>query len=279
MPHLIDRIRRGSREERQRSEGELLLLSPREISPNPNQPRVHFDEEELEALAESIREYGLIQPLAVSRGKEGYSLIAGERRLRACRLLGLARVPCVLLREEGERGAAMALVENMQRADLDPFEEAEAISALMAWHGETQEEVARRLSLSQSAVANKLRLLRLEESVRRGILDGGLSERHARALLRLEGEEARLRALSRIVKESMTVEKTEAMIAALSGDKPRRPSSRGAVKEIGFFQNTVGRAVKLARRSGLVLCEEREETESEWIFIYRVKKGGGGGNL
>lgn len=276
MPHLIDKIR-TSRSEKRKTEDALLYLSPEEISPNPDQPRIHFDEQELEALAESIREYGLIQPLAVCREETGYSLIAGERRLRACRLLGLSRVPCVLTGEGGERRAAMALVENLQRSDLDPFEEAEAIAALMAWYGETQEKIARRLSLSQSAVANKLRLLRLEESVRRGILDGGLSERHARALLRLEGEEARLRVLSRILKEGMTVEKTEATVDALLRERPRRP--RGSVKEIGFFLNTVGRAVKLARRSGIVLCEEREETQTEWVFTYRVKKGSGGGNL
>ena len=157
------------------------------IVPNPRQPRRHFDEQALRELAESIRQHGVLQPLSVQRTAGGYVLVAGERRLRAAGMAGLTHVPCLLVRASDEDSAVLALIENLQRCDLHYLEEAQAIARLIAQYGLSQEEAARRLGRSQSAVANKLRLLRLSEGCAALLRQYGLTERHARAVLRLEG--------------------------------------------------------------------------------------------
>ena len=243
------------------------------IKPNAAQPRRRFDEEGVEALAESIRRYGVLQPLCVRRTAEGFELIAGERRLRAATLAGLERVPCVLFSAGAEDSAVLAMVENLMRRDLDMFEEASAIATLIDRYRLTQEEVAARLSLSQSAVANKLRLLRLSEGVRHTLLENGLTERHARALLRLETEDGRAAALSVIVAKKMNVSQAEAYVEGLLSDKPhKRPVFKGAVKDVRIFRNSVERAMTVARHAGMVLRREESETEKEWIYTIRIRK-------
>lgn len=167
----------------------VRYISLNQIRPNPQQPRRSFDEDSLSELAESIRRYGILQPLTVRRQGTGYELVAGERRLRAAAMAGLREVPCLVAQVGEEDSALLALMENLQRRDLDCWEEAEALSRLIARYGLSQEETARRLGRSQPAVANKLRLLRLPDSVRQFLQKNGLTERHARALLRLGTEE------------------------------------------------------------------------------------------
>ena len=155
------------------------------ISPNPRQPRRHFEEQSLRELADSIRQHGVIQPLSVQKGVNGYVLVAGERRLRAAGMVGLAKVPCILVRASPKDSALLALVENLQRCDLHYMEEAAAIARLISTYDMSQDEAAKRLGRSQSAVANKLRLLRLSSTCVELLREYGLTERHARTLLRL----------------------------------------------------------------------------------------------
>lgn len=177
----------------------VLYLSVDAIRANPDQPRKYFEPEALRELAESIGRYGILQPLTVRRGEDGYELIAGERRLRAAKLAGLREVPCLAVRSDEEKSALLSLIENLQRQDLHYMEEAAAIAKLIAVYGLSQEQAAERLGKSQSAVANKLRLLRLSPACVTLLREGGLSERHARALLRLSDENERLAALRVIV--------------------------------------------------------------------------------
>ena len=167
--------------------GRVVFLPARSIRPNPAQPRKIFRPEALDELSDSIRQHGILQPLSVRRSGNGYELIAGERRLRAAKLLGMAEVPCIVVEADSLRSAELAIIENLQREDLNMFDEASAISALIDLYGLTQEEVAAKLSASQSYVANKLRLLRFDDFERQVIIERRLTERHARALLRRAG--------------------------------------------------------------------------------------------
>ena len=173
----------------------IHMLPIERITPNPRQPRRHFPEQPLRELAESIRQHGVLQPLSVQKADGAYVLVAGERRLRAAGLAGLTHVPCILVKVTPQDSALLALVENLQRSDLHYLEEAAAISRLITTYGMSQEEAARRLGRSQPAVANKLRLLRLSGECGELLRKYELTERHARALLRLEEEDARLSAL------------------------------------------------------------------------------------
>ena len=177
-------LRRAGKERRQ-----LRLLQPEQIRPNPNQPRRHFDSQAIESLAESIRQYGLINPLTVRSTGEGYELIAGERRLRACQTAGLQQIPCYIVASTEQDSSLMALVENLQRQDLDFYEEALGIARLMQNHGMTQQQAAQSLGKTQSAVANKLRLLKLPMEAIDLLRQNQMTERHARALLKLETPE------------------------------------------------------------------------------------------
>ena len=193
----------------------VLYLSVDAIRANPDQPRKYFEPEALRELAESIGRYGILQPLTVRRGEDGYELIAGERRLRAAKLAGLREVPCLAVRSDEEESALLSLIENLQRQDLHYMEEAAAIAKLIAVYGLSQEQAAERLGKSQSAVANKLRLLRLSPACVALLREGGLSERHARALLRLSDENERLAALRVIIERGCNVAQAEAYIESV----------------------------------------------------------------
>lgn len=183
------------------------------IAPNPEQPRTHFEPEKLRELADSIREHGIIQPLVVSRDEDGgIRLIAGERRLQAARLAGLDTVPVVIREAADAELLELALIENIQRADLNPIEEAQAYRRLVEEYGLTQEDAARRVGKSRSAVANGLRLLQLEPEVRRSLVEGEISEGHARALLGLQDGRARVEAWREVVKRHLSVRDTEALV-------------------------------------------------------------------
>jgi ParB family chromosome partitioning protein len=183
------------------------------IAPNPEQPRTHFEPERLRELADSIGQHGIIQPLVVSRDEDGgYRLIAGERRLQAARLAGLASVPVVVREATNTELLELAIIENIQRADLNPIEEAHAYRRLIDEYGLTQEDAAKRVGKSRAAVANALRLLALEHEIRRSLVEGEVSEGHARALLGLPDSKARLDAWREVVRRRLSVRDTEALV-------------------------------------------------------------------
>ena len=261
---------------KRKGDKEIVLLSVDLIRPNPRQPREVFDRASLCALADSIRRYGVLQPVSVRQTEEGYELIAGERRWRASVLAGKREVPCIVYDVDGETSAELAVMENLLREDLNMFECAAAMEALTREYGLTQEAIAERLSVSQSYVANKLRLLRLNESVRAKILESGLTERHARALLRLP-EEAWEGILSKIVKSQLNVTASERLVEewlekSKTKGSERRASVRGAVRDIRLFYNSVDRAVGVMRRCGVAVESKREETEEEIRLVISIPK-------
>ena len=245
---------------------------------NPAQPRKIFDDTALFSLAESIRRYGIMQPLSVREivAGERYELIAGERRFRAACLIGMTEVPCLIADANGRESAELALIENLQRQDLNIFEEAAAIAALIRNHNMTQEEVATRLAVSQSYVANKLRLLRLTETERNRILEARLTERHARALLRLTDPEKRREALDRIIKRRLNVAATEALVEEILTRGNLVPVHKarlvGAIKDIRLFYNSIDNAIGIIRRSGIDVCSEKKEYENEIELVIRIPK-------
>jgi len=207
----------------------LLSLPIEAVERNPDQPRKRFEEERLDELAASIREHGVVEPILVRREGGKYRIVAGERRWRAAQRAGLREVPAVL-REASDREAfELALVENLQREDLNAIEQAEAYQVLLSDHGLTQEAVAKRVGKDRSSVANALRLLRLPEEVRDAVRDGRLDMGHARALLGLSDAEALRRLAQRAIREGLSVRATEALVRALGRRERKRPiSSDGA---------------------------------------------------
>lgn len=249
------------------------------IRPNPQQPRHSFDEEGLAELAASIRSCGILQPLTVRRAGEGYELVAGERRLRAARIAGLREVPCLVAQVGEEDSALLALMENLQRRDLDCWEEAQAIARLISRYGLSQEEAARRLGRAQPTVANKLRLLRLPEDVRALLRENGLTERHARALLRLQDPEVQRRAAGDIVRRGMNVAQAEAYVEKLlqSGQvTPPRGRSTYIIKDVRLFLNSVDRGLHLMRQAGVDAGWDRQDTDREILLTIRIPKRASG---
>ena len=231
------------------------------IAPNPDQPRKYFSQEGLEELAESIREHGVLQPLSVRKTAGGYELVSGERRLRASRMAGLKEVPCIVLRVDQESSSLLALVENLQRRDLDFVEEALALSRLIQTYHLSQEEAAKKLGKSQSAVANKLRLLKLPPEVLALLREKGFTERHARALLRLESPEQQAAAARAVVEGGLTVARTEEYVERLLHPAPparRKPTI--VLKDVRLFLNTVSRGLSLMKQAGVKANCLRQET-------------------
>ena len=247
-----------------------------DIRPNPQQPRRRFDQDGLRELSESIAAYGILQPLTVRAQNGGYELVAGERRWRAARMAGLRQVPCLLARVDEEDAALLALIENLQRRDLDYMEEASAIARLLRRYGLSQQQAAEKLGRSQSAVANKLRLLRLEKPVTAALHRYGLTERHARALLRLSDGEERLRAAEHIGKQELNVAQAEAYIDRLVAAKQAQPPRRRPtyiIKDVRLFLNSVERGIRLMRGAGVGAKVARQDTEEEICLTVRIPKG------
>ena len=252
----------------------VLLVPPEQIRPNPGQPRRSFDREGLQELADSISRHGLLQPLCVRRQGGCYELIAGERRLRAARMAGLTEIPCILLAVNEEESGLMALVENLQRKDLDCWEEAEGIARLIHAYGMSQEETAARLGKSPSAVANKLRLLKHPPAVRAALREAGLSERHARALLKLPEEAQRLEAVKVIVEKELTVARTEAYVEARLRRQPaaNRGMKTMKLRDFRLFLNALDRHMETLKQAGYSGQLQRQETDSELILTIRLPK-------
>ncbi len=251
----------------------VLELPVDAIAPNPNQPRTAFDPAGLGELADSIAVHGVLQPLTVRRAEDGWQLISGERRLRAARLAGLSTVPCLVAQVDEEDSAVLALVENLQRRDLDFLEEALALSQLVASCRMTQEEAARRLGKSQSAIANKLRLLGLPPDALTLLRSHGFSERHARALLRLPEEAQQLQAAQYIVEHDLTVRASEQYIEGLLLPKAPERKAKFILKDVRLFLNSVAKNLKLVQSAGIPARCRREEDEREITLTITVPKG------
>ena len=261
--------------------GGIVYLSTEDIVPNPVQPRKLFDDEGLEELSRSIKDYGILNPLSVRLRGSRYERVAGERRLRAARLAGLREVPCILLDVNMEDASLIALVENLQRRDLDFIEEANGINQLIRMFGMSQEEAARRIGKSQSAVANKLRLLKLPPDVLEALRENGLTERHGRALLRLQRPEAQREALAYIIDNGLTVAATDAYVdALLSRPEPEPPAEAEkpehkrtfVLKDVRVFLNTLSRSIDLMKQGGIDAGVQRQETEDSLILTISIPK-------
>jgi ParB family chromosome partitioning protein len=263
---------------------EIKQIQCDSIRPNRAQPRGDFDSASLEKLADSIKRYGVIQPLSIRKSDEGdyyeYELISGERRLRASRIAGIFTVPCIILEADSQISAEIAIIENLMRKDLNMFELAYGMRNLIEQHGLTQDELAKRMSMSQSAIANKIRLLRFSYDEQRLILECGLTERHARTLLRLESAEERISTIERIVERSLTAEETEEYIDFLlfspcdtetvgndrlfeefSADRSARSIIRGLKKKID--------TLKKNGRSASMIVNERSDAIELTVRIDR----------
>ena len=261
-------------------DNKVLSVPTIQIRPNKTQPRRLFDEEELRSLSLSIAENGILQPLVVRRiNSTEFELIAGERRLRAAVMAGLSKVPCVVHKCGDKESALLALIENLQRADLSMFEEARGIARLIRKYGLTQEQAAIKLGKKQSTVANKLRLLRLSFEEQEWILTAKLSERHARALLRIEDESLRREALSRVITDNMSVGECEAFVTDVLMKKGaegniRKPERKGIIRDVRIFVNTINKAVDTMRLSGINATSRRCETDEYIEYTVKIPKSG-----
>jgi ParB family chromosome partitioning protein len=244
------------------------------IRPNPWQPRTHFDEQELEELAQSIREHGVLQPVLVSQQADGtFQLITGERRWRAVQLAGFATVPAMVKEATSRSSLELALVENIQRRDLNPLEEAHAFRALMDEHGLTQEQLGQRIGKSRVAITNTLRLLQLPEAVREALAGGALTEGHARAILMANGESARLEVLEHVLADHLSVRDTEALARAMNSRR-----TRAAAPEVRMdpdverledaFRQALGTRVRLmkGRRGGRLVITFFSDEELQGLY-------------
>ena len=248
--------------------GRIIFLPARSIRPNPAQPRKVFREEALEELADSIRRHGILQPLSVRRVGNSYELIAGERRLRAAQLAGLNELPCLVLRMDDQESGVAAMVENLQRQDLDYIEEAVGISRLLEQWDMSQEQVARLLGKSQSAIANKLRILRHSDIVLATLREANLSERHARALLKLSGDEQKLAAIAEIVRQSMSVARAESYIDSLLSAK----TAKNPQTNVNTFLNSLTQSLSKIQRCGIGAVSERRETDTQIVVTITIPK-------
>lgn len=258
----------------------VLDIALEEISPNPYQPRLEFDELELRELAQSIHNYGIIQPVIVRKAKSGYQLIAGERRYRACKMIGRRYIPAIVQEMDDETALAMSIIENLQRKELNYFEEAIAYVTLLNQFGMTQEELAFKIGKSQSFIANKIRLLKIPEGVRDLIVTGTITERHARALLKLNSADMQKAIVMQIYEHELSVKQTEALVEKVKENNipaeiPKQqnaPSVSMAIRDARIFLNTIKETVQRARKTGIDMFLTEKETDQEYELIIRIKK-------
>lgn len=261
-------------------ENVISYLPIHTISANPYQPRREFNTDSLEELVHSIKKYGVLQPITVRKLPAGnFELIAGERRLRACAMAGLRKIPAIIVSLSDNDSAVVALVENIQRENLSFMEEAEAYRNLLYRHGLTQEELASAIGKSQAFVANKVRLLRLSNVVREIIKDNSLTERHARALIKLNDEEAQIKALEKITNNNLNVHQTEELVAEMVKEKTVSPEpiklpciKSKPTNNVRIYTNTLRHAIDLIRRQGADVKNTETEYDDYIEYIITVKK-------
>ena len=259
--------------DRKRNDRKLISLSPEKIVPSPFQPRREFDYYELLELSASIQRNGLIQPLNVRKVGERYELISGERRLRAGIMAGLKTLPCILVNAGDRECSLMCLIENIQRTDLNFFEEADGIKRLMDEFSLSQQEVAEKIGIAQSTLSNKLRLLRLTIEQRERILGGNLTERHARAVIRLP-ESRRDEIINRCLAEQLSVTDTESLVNSILAPitPQKRAERKGGIGDLKIFTNSISKMIGTMRRSGVEAESRKSETENYIEYTIRIPK-------
>lgn len=256
-----------------KSTGQIFLIPQEQIVPNPNQPRKRFDYDELEGLAQSIRQNGILQPITVRQTDDGkFELVSGERRLRAARLVGLTKIPSIVTEVDNKKSAVFSLIENLQRQDLDFFEEAEAIDRLISDYGMSRDELSRKLGKAQSTLSNKLRLLKLPEEMRYQLSRAGLTERHARALLQLEDDARRERALGIMIDRRLTVAESERLIEQMLSKEGKTRNNLRGIRDVRVFINTLNHAVDTIRRAGVDADAAKSETPEYIEYVVRIPK-------
>ncbi|MGN0622098.1 MAG: ParB/RepB/Spo0J family partition protein [Porcipelethomonas sp.] len=263
---------RDKEREKKETGNRIVQIHVDDIVPNPHQPRTDFDYAEINSLADSICQNGILQPLSVRKIDGGYELIAGERRLRAAKMNQMKFVPCIIFDITERTSAVLALVENIQRRDLSFFDEAMAIEKLITYYGMTQEDAAIKLGKAQSTIANKLRILKLSDEEKEIITKFNLTERHARALIRLSGKEDRMKIIDKIVKYNYNVDKTEKAIDEYIGKEKEKESFKKrkiVFKNVRLFVNTINRAVETMKAAGIEA--DSKKIQSEHYIEYRVK--------
>ena len=256
-----------------KDQSKVIQISVDQIHASRYQPRLKFDEDALRELADSIKENGLIQPVTVRVVDDHYEIIAGERRYRACRLAGFKEVPCYVMSPSEDQAAQMALVENVQRENLSAIEEARSYVQIMRQSKLTQEQVAKKIGKSQSAVANKIRLLNLPDEIQEGVIEGKITERHARAMLAAPDTKQK-DVYHAVLEKGMTVRETEIYIEHLSGPKRihRRQKTKGFTRNIQIAINTVNQSLKMLEKMGIQAKTETEDSDNEVRMIIRFPK-------
>ena len=255
---------------KKQGKGKVLMLPIDQIQPCPFQARTQFEEEELAGLAMSILENGLLQPVTVRKRGQKYELIAGERRLRACRMARLSQVPAILCDYQDEQTAALSLLENLQRQDLNAFDQAKGIKEMIALWGCTQEEAARRLGMAQPTLNNKLRLLALTPEEQAYCLEQNLTERHARAILRLPEGPQRKRALEQFAQQGLNARQADGLVERMLTQPPQRRKRIPMVRDVRIFVNTINKAVQLMVEAGVPAKAEKKEEEGYLEYTVRI---------
>lgn len=251
---------------------QIQQIAVSSIFSSPNQPRRNFDPEELSALAQSISNCGILQPLVVREVDNGYILVAGERRLRAAAMLGMTEVPCILYERTDEECALATMIENLQRQDLSFWEEAQGYKLLLDKFSYTQEELAGKMGKTQSTIANKLRLLRLSPKVQRLLATAGCSERHARALLQIGDEQTQLSAAQTIIERSYNVTQAEHYIESICTPKPPKSKPTALVRDRRICRNTLEHAIGLIRKAGIKATSRTNENDTYIEYVIRIPK-------
>lgn len=257
---------------------EVIQLSIDRIEPNRFQPRSVFNDEKIKDLAQTIHTHGMIQPIIVRKleNEESYELIAGERRWRAVQSLGWEKIPAIVRSMSDTETASVALIENLQREELTVIEEANAYARLLDLHSLTQEALAQRLGRNQSTIANKLRLLKLPEDVRQAILDKKITERHARALIKLSDSERQIQVLQSILEKDLNVKQTEEHIANLdqTKEKPasKRPKLKGVSKDIRIAMNTIRQSLSMVSDTGINVETNEEDMDDYYQITIKIPK-------
>jgi len=257
---------------------EVKQIPVDKIVPSPYQPRTMFDDERISELSQTIKTHGIIQPIVVRATEKGYEIIAGERRWRAVKKLGMKTIPAIIKQYNEAQTASIALIENLQREGLTAIEEAMAYKKLIEIHGLTQESLAQRLGKGQSTIANKLRLLHLSQPVQDALMERKITERHARAILSLHGHDMQERVLNEIVNQELNVKQTETRIKhyleRLSDKKKKRekPKRFAFSRDFRIAMNTIRQSIDMVQQTGIDLQTDEKEHEDYYEFIIKIQK-------
>lgn len=268
---------RDKKEQVNELKDEVIQLAISQLVPNKYQPRNIFKDEKILELAESIKEHGVIQPIVVRKFEQGYEIIAGERRYRASKSLGLTNVPVIVREMDDKQSASVAIVENIQREDLTSIEEAIAYKQLISLHGITQATLAKQMGKSQSTIANKLRLLNLSNEVQQGILERKITERHARALLGVKEHQLQAEILEKVLLNDLNVSETEALIEATLQPQKELPPKKATTtsrmpRDHRLAMNTFKQAIQMVEKTGMDVIHETEESEDFYTIKISLKK-------